>query len=187
MFSDQELVKMTLKGKKDSFEDLVNRYSHKVYSLALRMLRAPLDAEDVTQEAFLRAYRSLDTYNSDYPFINWLLKIASNLCIDRVRKDQNVSFTDTDDELTLLPQSTYKDPESATLGKENLTELLGALYSLPAKYQLIILLRYLEGLKYEEIATILEEPVGTVKTRLHRARKLLKDRYYNKEEGEMHG
>jgi RNA polymerase sigma-70 factor (ECF subfamily) len=179
MFSDQEIVKMTIKGKKDSFNELVMRHSSKVYSLCLRMLKDPLEAEDVTQETFLRAYRALDTYNSNYSFRNWLLKIASNLCIDRVRQRKGISFTDTDDELINYTQSLFVSPEKAIIDNENIEKLTEALYTLPVRYQLVLLLRYLEGLKYEEIANVLEEPLGTIKTQLHRARKLLKERYFN--------
>ena len=166
MFSDQELVKMTLKGNKNSFDDIVLRYSTKVYSLILRMLRDPMLAEDLTQDTFLRAYRSLDKYNPAYPFGNWILKIASNLCIDNIRKSKKVAFSDSDTELSLLTQNVFADPQEALLDKETSRELTQALTVLPAKYRLVILLRYLEGLKYEEIATVLEEPLGTIKTKL---------------------
>ncbi len=185
MFSDQELIKMTLKGKKNSFDEIVLRYSTKVYSLILRMLRDPILAEDLTQDTFLRAYRSLDKYNPEYPFNNWILKIASNLCIDNVRKNKKADFTDSDKELTFLPQTVYSDPQEALLDKEVSQELSKALLNLPVKYRLVILLRYLEGLKYEEIASMLEEPLGTIKTKLYRARWLLKDYFFQKKEGEF--
>lgn len=185
MFSDQELVKMTLKGNKNSFDEIVLRYSTKVYSLILRMLRDPTLAEDLTQDTFLRAYRSLDKYNPVYPFNNWILKIASNLCIDNIRKSKNVAFSDSDTELSLVQQNVFVDPQEAILDKEASQELARALTILPAKYRLVILLRYLEGLKYEEIATVLEEPLGTIKTKLYRARGLLKDYLFNKKEGEF--
>ncbi|MDD2430434.1 MAG: sigma-70 family RNA polymerase sigma factor [Firmicutes bacterium] len=179
MYNDQELVRMTLKGHKDSFDEIVMRYSGKVYNLSLRMLRNPANAEDLTQEAFLRAYRSLDTYNPAYPFLNWLLKITSNLCIDRLRRERDVSFTETDETLDFKSQETYPDPENAVLYNEKLTEIEKVLVSLPPRYQLVLVLRFVEDLKYEQIAEILEAPIGTVKTQIHRARKLIKERYFS--------
>lgn len=178
MYSDQELVRLTLKGKKDSFDEIVTRYSNRIYGLTLRILKDKEKAEDLTQETFLRAYRSLDSYNPAYSLLNWLLKIASNLCIDKVRREKNYSFYESDDVLTSMPQSQYLDPESATLQNESLREIERALALLPVKYQMVLLLRYLEGLKYEEISLVLGEPLGTIKTQLHRARRLMKEYYY---------
>ncbi|MDI9473211.1 MAG: RNA polymerase sigma factor [Bacillota bacterium] len=181
MYSDQELVAKTLKGHKSAFDELVERYAKKVYNLSLRMTRDPADAEDLTQEVFLRAYRSLNTYNPAYSFVNWILKIASNLCIDHLRRKGDVR-DDSDELLSLEVQKTYPDPESAALYSEQVSEIEKALMSLPPKYQLVMLLLYAEDLKYEQIAEILDEPIGTVKTKIHRARKILKERFFSERE-----
>ena len=180
MYSDQELVAKTLKGHKSAFDELVERYAKKVYNLSLRMTRDPADAEDLTQEVFLRAYRSLNTYNPAYSFVNWILKIASNLCIDHLRRKGDCR--DDSDELLRFEVQKPTDPESAALYSEQVSEIEKALMSLPPKYQLVMLLLYAEDLKYEQIAEILDEPVGTVKTKIHRARKILKERFFSERE-----
>lgn len=160
-------------GDEESFARLVEHYKGPVYNLCYRMLGDRSEAEDAAQEAFIRAYRNLKRYDPERKFINWLLTIASNYCIDRLRRRrmQLVSFEE------LIPGTVLSDPEagpeSATTVKEEqqaVQEILNRLNSLD---RAAVVLKYWYEMSYEEIGSALSMTVSAVKSRLHRARKEL--------------
>lgn len=180
--SDREIVQEVLNGNKDLFEVLVTRYEKPIFNYVYGMVRQRQDAEDLTQEAFVRAFFALRTYNNSFEFSTWMYRIARNVCLDHFRRQKIRSFfslntpvgEEEEDEFgDFLPQG--KDPEEGVLQGELLERVLQAVGQLPFKFREVIILRYIEELSYEEIAQILGIPVGTVKTYLHRAKAKLKE------------
>lgn len=169
--TDNELVEATLAGDAPAFNDLVTRYQLAVYNLAFRMLGRAADAEDVAQEAFFRAYTKLGTFDPEQKFATWLLSIAAHLCVDQLRRKKPVCLEDG--EYLHCLSSSEEAPESATLRKEQEREVRRLMVALPAKYRLILVLRYWHDLSYAEIGQVTHLAEGTVKTRLHRARQML--------------
>jgi len=174
---DAALVLRTLAGDQAAFAQLVDRYHPEVYNLAVRSLRQSEDAEDVTQEAFLRAFRALHTFDTARPFGAWMYSITARLCIDfhRRRKVRPVSLTrpeegTADEEREWdLPDPSVGPEEMFARGE--LAERLSALIDqLPPDYRIAILLRHAHDFSYEEIAKTLDTPLGTIKARIHRAR-----------------
>ncbi|MDO8670406.1 MAG: sigma-70 family RNA polymerase sigma factor [Dehalococcoidia bacterium] len=168
---EEVLVRQALAGDRDSFAALVEKFKAPVYNLAYRMMGNSIDAEDVAQDAFLRAYTQLATYQPDRKFGTWLLSIAAHLCIDRLRRKRPISL----DSLPFFdrPDEVSKGPETAALDREKRDAIQDLLKSLPVKYRAPIVLRYWYDRSYAEIATILGLSESAVKTRLFRARELL--------------
>jgi RNA polymerase sigma-70 factor (ECF subfamily) len=181
--SQQEagLVRRCLAGDEKAYRELVELYQPRVFSLALRMVRRVEDAEDVTQETFVRMFRALDRYDPSRAFGAWLFSIAARLAIDQLRrrKRQPVSLTqlDEDDEVyTIDVEDRGLRPDELTVHGEEERHTRALIDSLPAHYRVVVLLRHQHDLSYEEIAETLSLPLGTVKARIHRARALLKER-----------
>ena len=174
MLEDEHLVREALEGREGGYRKLLEKYRGPVYSLILRMVRNEEDAEDLAHEAFLRAFRSLQKFNPEFSFKNWLFKIATNHTIDFLRKrDVNLlSLQDLPEEGSYLTVE-VKTPESELEESERKNIIEDAIASLPLLLRTPLLLRHREGLTYEEIQEILNIPLGTVKTRIHRARELL--------------
>jgi len=154
--------------------------------MAFRMLGSRQEAEDVTQEAFLRVYRNLDRYDESLKFSTWIYRIATNLCIDRLRKrrmsyslDAESNEHDGLDGYALIP-SDDRTPESEMLLSETQRIVREAIETLPAKYKSVMVLRYLHDLSLQEIGEILDMPVTTVKTRVHRGREFLRKKLERK-------
>jgi RNA polymerase sigma-70 factor (ECF subfamily) len=151
-----------------------------VYNLAYRMSNSPHEAEDISQEAFMRAYQSLAHFNPSYKFSTWLYQITLNIIRDKYKKKEidYVSLdtpVETDDsEFYHQPADLTNSPEQIISQKENFQTIQQAIYSLPLKYREVIVLRYLQDLSYIEISNILKLPSGTVKIRLYRAREQLR-------------
>lgn len=173
-------IKQVLKGDQDAFGEIVEIYKNSVYQLCFRMLGNRSEAEDMAQEAFIRAYVNIHSYKQEYKFSTWLFRIATNLCIDRIRKkkpdyslDAEVSGTEG---LTMYSQIPSNSPlpetelESLELHEAVNKEIL----KLPEKYRSAIVLKYIEELSLKEISEILDLPLGTVKTRIHRGREVLR-------------
>jgi RNA polymerase sigma-70 factor (ECF subfamily) len=160
-------------GDQEAFAALVERYSRPVYSLCLRMLGSATDAEDAAQESFVRAFQALHRYDQSRPFATWLLSIASHHCIDRLRRRRLAEVSlDSLPPWRWLPGVTI-DPEEAA-GRAIESDRIGRLLlGLPDDYRLVVVLRYWHDLGYAEIAEILGESEAAVKSRLHRARRLL--------------
>src|SRR5713226_5276049 len=184
--SDAELVELVLAGDQDTFALLVERYKDAVQNLAYRMLSNVTEAEDVTQEVFVRAYTQLATYKPAHKFSTWLLSIASHLAIDQLRRRRFLALP-----LEAVPFLEWvadlgAGPEQSALEGEQQDEIQSYLRRLPSKYRAVIVLRYWYDLSYDEIALALNLTAALVKARLHRARELLarymKDNNLNEEE-----
>lgn len=177
--SDEVLVRMCLEGEMRAFTDLVERYKEPIYNLAYRMLRHREDAEDIAQEVFLHVYRSLDRFDLSQRFSPWIYRIASNLCLDKLRKNRGVTISldaplDEDGGLYRQVPDPAGGPAELTEQSETRMEIQDAIDALPEKYRLIVILRHTHDLAYEEISESLGLPLGTVKTRLFRAREILR-------------
>jgi len=178
---DLPLIKASLKGDDRAFAGLVRQYNGVLYRLAWRMLRSEEEARDVVQEAFLRVYRALHTFDQSRKFSTWILRITTNLCIDRLRrrrmKTLSIDINSNDEEhIPLVLVDDGPSPE-ARYGRTSLREVLDeTITELPPIYRAVVELRYKQELAYDEIAEVLGIPLGTVKARLHRAHRHLKDR-----------
>jgi len=172
---DNELawVEASRSGDTRAFERLVQAYQRPVYSLAYRMLGNANDAEDAAQEAFMKAFRALGSFDCGRPFSTWLLSIVAHHCIDRIRRRRLREVS-----LDGLPSWRWGpvdsvDPERAAEQADQADRIQRLLTALPEDYRLIIILRYWHDLGYEEIAGITDQTVSAVKSRLHRARRQL--------------
>ncbi|MGH2495633.1 MAG: sigma-70 family RNA polymerase sigma factor [Ktedonobacteraceae bacterium] len=184
--SDTELVQHTLAGDQDAFATLVERYKDAVQNLAYRMLSNVTEAEDVTQEVFVRAYTQLATYKPQHKFSTWLLSIASHLAIDQLRRRRFLALPLEDVPFLEWVADLGAGPEQSALEVEQQDEIQDYLRRLPGKYRAVIVLRYWYDLSYDEIAQALNLTPALIKARLHRARELLarymKDNNLNEEE-----
>lgn len=178
--TDEQLVAEALSGSQSAYTRLVERFERPVYNLVIRMVRDRTLAEDLAQEAFVKAFNRLDTYRSGQgKFSNWLFKIAHNTSIDHLRKSQldtvplDRSAPDEPDYHAVLADRDAATPLNRTLTGDLGEALEAAIARLRPEYREAIVLRHQEGLAYEEIAEIVDMPLGTVKTHIHRARKEL--------------
>jgi RNA polymerase sigma factor (sigma-70 family) len=171
--SDAGLVEVVLSGDQDVFAVLVERYKDAVQNLAYRMLGNTTEAEDVTQEAFVRAYTQLATYKPVHKFSTWLLSIASHLAIDQLRRRRFLALPLDDVPFLEWIVDVGAGPEQTALQGEQQDEIQIYLQRLPSKYRAVIVLRYWYDFSYEEIAQALSLTQPLVKARLHRARELL--------------
>ena len=175
---DLLLVELAKKGNEKAFSNLLNRYSDSIYFLLLKMVNNSSDAEDLTIEAFGKAFRNLDLFTPEFAFSTWLFKIATNNCIDFIRK-KRVSPTPIDpfqndlDNLTVNIQSDLPDPEEMLINDQKIAVLRAIVNQLKPRYRNLIELRYYKEYSYEEIASELKLPIGTVKAQLFRAKSLL--------------
>jgi RNA polymerase sigma factor (sigma-70 family) len=173
ILNDVELVGLVLAGEQDAFAVLVERYKDAVQNLAYRMLSNMTEAEDVTQEVFVRAYTQLATYKPAHKFSTWLLSIASHLAIDQLRRRRFLALPLEDVPFLEWITDLGAGPEQSALVVEQQDEIQAYLERLHSKYRAVIVLRYWYDLSYEEIATALNLTPALVKARLHRARELL--------------
>ena len=178
--TSQELVPQ---GDHAEFERLVERTQRQAYNMAYRMTGNRDDAEDLTQEAYLRAYRSFATYNRQLPFESWFFRILSNLFIDLMRRrpklkplslDQPVGEEEHDDNMLLQIPDEQANPERNLMDQVMDEKLQMALTGLPEAFRAAVLLCDVEGKTYEEIAQIMGSSIGTVRSRIHRGRTLLR-------------
>lgn len=177
---DVRLVGDVLAGNEGAFAQLERKHRRMVSFLIRKMIRGDEDVEDITQDTFMKAYAGLRYYRPEYAFSSWLYTIASNRCIDYLRRqrftmtsiDQPVTTRDGG-ELAMDPPDREPLADSVLLAKERAQLLRDAMASLPEHYQVVIRLRHEEELEYQEIADRLGHPLGTVKAHLFRARKLL--------------
>jgi RNA polymerase sigma-70 factor (ECF subfamily) len=179
---DAEILRRCLAGDDVAYRQLVERYRRPVYSLAVRMVRQSEDAEDLTQETFIRMFRALDRYDPERPFAAWLFTIASRLCIDHLRRRRirPISLVQhdpvSDEERTLEIEAGGLGPDEQAVEAEEERRVQELIEGLPPHYRIVVLLRHQQDLSYEEIAQALQLPLGTVKARIHRARALLRHR-----------
>ncbi|WP_174735111.1 RNA polymerase sigma factor SigW [Mesobacillus harenae] len=174
-------IKEVLKGDQNAFGEVVELYKDKVFQLCYRMLGNRHEAEDIAQEAFLRAYMNIHSFNLNLKFSTWIYRIATNLCIDRIRKKKPDYFLDAEvpgtEGLNMYSQvaSDTALPEDELESLELQDAVQKEISKLPEKYRSVIVLKYIEELPLKEISEILNLPLGTVKTRIHRGREALKN------------
>lgn len=170
--SDIEIINLCIGGNVEAFEQLVERYKKLVFNTAYRMMGNREEAEDITQEAFIRIYNSLSRYNSQFKFSTWALKITSNLCLDNLRKRKGESLP-IDEQFNICDDK--PTPEEQYIRKEKQRQVLEAVNKLPEKYKEFIILFHNRNLSYQEIMDITGESLTIVKNRLYRARQMLKE------------
>ncbi|MEM7130790.1 MAG: sigma-70 family RNA polymerase sigma factor [Chloroflexota bacterium] len=175
MNDEQHLVSLAQKGDMSAFGQLVDQHSLYVYNLALRLVKQPEEAEDMAQEAFLKAWRGLGTFRADAKFSTWLYRIVTNVCYNRLpRLQRDLANLPIDEGAMSMPDNEQNVDDSYLLLERN-ANLHQAIEELPDSYQLLISLRHLQEMSYNEIADVTDMPLGTVKTGIFRARKLLRE------------
>ena len=174
--TDQQLITQTLDGQTAAFGILVRKYQDRLFNSMVHLLRNPSDAEDVVQDAFLQALRKLDTFQGNSQFYTWLFRIARNTAISKLRrKKPTVSLDSTASEQRLDFPDDGPRPSTEMERRERQTVLMRAMDQLSGEHREILILREMEEQNYETISEILDLPVGTVRSRLHRARLQLKE------------
>jgi RNA polymerase sigma factor (sigma-70 family) len=171
--TDYELIKICLSGKRDSFSEIISRYKRLVYATICNFMGSSPDLNDLFQEVFLKVYKSLENYNPDYRFSTWVVKIATNVCLDSLRQKRSEQaprediYEVVDDRL---------NPEDHYLAEERLERIRRAVQELPEDYRVLVILFHQQGLSYEALVEITGQPVTIVKNRLYRARLMLRDK-----------
>ena len=194
-FSDKALEDFDLidqavgQGDEQAYARLMERYKRPVYHMILKMVRNVDDAEDLTIEAFAKAFKNLNRFKKDYTFSTWLFRIATNNAIDFIRKKRletmslDTSFQDDNgDAIQIDVEDKNLNPQERAIKTQKIELIQLFVTKLPSKYQRLVRLRYFDELSYEEIAEELDAPLGTVKAQLHRARELMYDLVKNKKE-----
>lgn len=187
-FSDKAMKDFALidlaqsKGDQKAYAELMDRYRKPLYHTMLKMVKNADDAEDLTIEAFAKAFKGLAKFKKEYTFSTWLFRIATNNCIDFIRKKKletlSISSTFKDDsgeEVGLDIKDSNLDPQEKTIKSQKVQVMQIFVNKLPPKYQRLVELRYFSEYSYEEIAQQIDIPLGTVKAQLHRAKELLYD------------
>lgn len=187
MLDEPALIGKARQGDPQAFEALVLRYQRYVYNLALRVVGNPLDAEDIAQQAFVKAWRGLPQFKGESRFSTWLYRIVTNVCYDHLpRIKRDLSSLEPDDTMDEMPDE-EQGVENAVLTEEECRQLRQALAALPESARLLLTLRHLQELSYEEIAAVTGMPLGTVKTGIFRARQKLKAALLNVEVTYVYG
>jgi RNA polymerase sigma-70 factor (ECF subfamily) len=173
--SDQQLVQRAQRGDTRAFDLLVLKYQGRIATLVARFVKDPAEVEDVTQEAFIKAFRALDKFRGESAFYTWLYRIASNAAKNYLttRSRRPTSDAEIDDAVYFDEADALRDdesPESHLLGEEMADVVQGVLDALPEELKMALVLREIEGLSYEDIAEVMDCPVGTVRSRIFRAR-----------------
>lgn len=181
--SDQELVARCQKGDRQAFEGLVRKYQRRVYAVACGMLHNSEEAEDVAQDAFVKAYKYIGHFKGTSSFYTWLYRIAVNLCIDRLRKSSKAPTLEYDDRLRrpegaqagseLEPSTIGTNPDKELRRKELAGQIQTGLNRLTPKHRAVLILREIEGLSYKEMAEVMRCSKGTIMSRLFHARRKL--------------
>ena len=175
---DYLLVQKANEGDQKAYAELMDRYRDAIYYMLLKMVNNASDAEDLTIEAFGKAFKNIQQYAPNYAFSTWLFKIATNNCIDFIRKKKasHVSLDQNDEEhekASMDIQAPVMDPEETMINEQKIKMMRSIVDKLKPRYRKLIELRYFKELSYEEIAEELELPIGTGKAQLFRARELL--------------
>ena len=175
---DRRLIAECLGGRRDAFAELVSRYQTRLYNAALRLVSNPDDAADVVQDSFLNAFQSLHAFKGDSEFFTWLYRIAFNTAISLKRKRRvsvSLDRRSRENDLDPVDRSEYVKPSAAMEHTEDERQLHQAIAQLSAEHREVLLMKDMEGMQYDEIAGVLEVPIGTVRSRLFRARLQLRD------------
>ncbi|WP_372773244.1 RNA polymerase sigma factor [Mangrovibacterium sp.] len=176
---DYALVEAALRGEEKAFARLLGKYKDAIYYMLLKMVNNKSDAEDLTIEAFGKAFKNLHQYSPNYAFSTWLFKIASNNCIDFLRKRRGVTISientqdNSDNDQPIRLKSVDPDPEQKLIRIQKAILLRRIVHKLKPRYRTLVELRYFREFSYEEIANELNLPLGTVKAQLFRAREML--------------
>jgi RNA polymerase sigma-70 factor (ECF subfamily) len=172
---DQRLIQLTLDGQQEAFGHLIRKYQDRLYNGMVHILRDQSEAEDVVQDAFILAMTRLDSFKGNSQFFTWLYRIAYNVAITRLRrKKPTVSIQGSENTLRLTLPDEGPTPDARMSRQESVSQLMLAMERLSEEHRSILVLREMEELEYEAISEILDLPVGTVRSRLHRARSQLK-------------
>ena len=180
--TEKELIQKAKNGDQDAFGQLVVAHQNKVYSLCVHMLGSREEAEDLAQEAFLKAWRSLDTFHGESSFATWMHRLTTNICLDYLRRQtrrQNISVAvSLDDEEAVLPEPADRgsDPQQVLERHEKQRSLERHLREMPEHHRRALLMREVAGMSYQEIADAMQMDLGTVKSRIARAREALRKR-----------
>lgn len=176
---DLKTIRRCKRGEEEAFAEILTRYRGAIYNLCYRMTRNPEDARDLGQEVFIKVFSLLDRFDENYAFSSWLFRIATNHCIDHLRRNR-LRFLSLDggvgqdgEEYEIQLPSGGPEPDTVLQRKEALARLDEVIGQLPPHYRAITLLRHDQQLSYDEIAEVLHLPLGTVKARIHRARNLI--------------
>lgn len=184
--SDNSIIENILEGETRAYATIIDRYKDQALTLSVRLLGNRADAEEAVQDAFVRAFRSLDQFRGDAKFSTWFYRIVYNTCLTRLSRRRAAPLS-LDDEEHLSDSQLWDDAIPSPIEELEAAELRNAvregLARLPVKYRSALTLFYLEEMSYEEIAAILEQPIGTVKTLLFRGRNLLRDRLTTRLQG----
>lgn len=173
MNTEHTWILQSQRGDQQAFANLVEAYQGPVYNLAYRMLGNAGDAEDAAQETFLRAYSHLDSYDPKRKFSSWLLAIASNYCIDQLRR-RRINWVSVEDLPPWEPlRARTPDPEQSAIRRSDGQHIQAMLDTLPPDYRLAVVLRYWYDYSYQDIAAVTNSTISAVKSRLHRARRML--------------
>jgi RNA polymerase sigma-70 factor (ECF subfamily) len=179
-YVETNLIKLSRLGDRNAFAELVSLYQEKIQRLAYKMLNNKLDTEDIVQETFIRVYLNLNRFDETQNFSTWIYRIGKNLCIDLLRKKKNVCSLDAefseDEDANYYARlhSNETTPEHNVIERETRAQILKVIDKLSAKYKMVIILYYLQGLSLLEISDKLNLPVTTVKSRLNRGREHLR-------------
>jgi len=176
--ADFALVEEAKKGSEKAFAVLMNRYRDSIYFMLLKMVNNSYDADDLTIETFGKAFRNLDTYTPHYAFSTWLFKIATNNCVDFIRKKQMQPLIydgahDENGNIAVTLRCDEPDPEESLINRQKVETLKKVVNQMKPRYKKLIQLRYYKEFSYEEIAAEMQIPIGTVKAELYRAKTLL--------------
>jgi len=170
--TDRDLVLRTRRGEVEAFGEVVARYQQTVFNVCFRMLGERMEAEDVAQETFIRAYKRLETFDVERPFGPWIHRVATNVCLNHIRKQKPESY-EFDEERDLSSAAAREEPEASLQNVQATEQVHRAIVALPGNYRAVIELRHYQEMSYSEIAEALELPLSDVKSHLYRARKRL--------------
>jgi len=169
---DVDLISKCLNGDNDAFSGLVTRYKKLIYSVVYNMINNKQDVNDIVQEVFIKIYSALDKYNPEYKFSTWAVRIATNCCLDILKK-KRIDAVSIEEKIGV--SDSVDTPEDEYIKKEKRKRINDELNRLPEKYRVPLILFHKNGLSYDEISQVLNEPMSIVKNRLYRARLMLRD------------
>ena len=180
--SDHELVERVKRGEREAFDLLVLKYQHRIANLVARYVQDPSEVLDVTQEAFIKAYRAISRFRGDSAFYTWLYRIAINTAKNHLAaqarrpQESGIDLTDAEQLAGNTGLKEHATPEGLVLTEEIQRTVIAAIEALPEDLKVAISLRELEGLSYEDIARVMECPIGTIRSRIFRAREAVNAR-----------
>ncbi|MDQ2085267.1 sigma-70 family RNA polymerase sigma factor [Herbivorax sp. ANBcel31] len=187
--SEKELIEQAKSGSIEAFEQLIEKCQKKVFNIAFKMMGNYEDASELAQEAFIKAYKSIKKFKGDSLFSTWIYRITTNVCLDELRKRKNKKVISLDEYIKYDGEEIKRQVKDESPGPEKVFEkreikniMKKCIDSLPIEYKTVVVLRDIQGFSYEEIAKIIKCPEGTVKSRINRARKALKDILKNNKE-----